>query len=302
MNTYGDAIFSPIYVTFEINSSHSKEFVGYALTRNDFIQYALRFQQGTVYERMAVSPEDFISIKCCFPDFAEQSKIAHFLGVLDKRIQAQEHLVHSLKKYKRGLLVYYFSQKQDNGCVRVRLNQVADFLQGLTYSPSDVAKTGLLVLRSSNIKGGQLVFDDCVYVNLALRENLKVSKGDVLMCVRNGSKALVGKTALITEDFPNTTWGAFMMIIRSKLAGNYIYHYLNSPAFFSQVFKDTGTATINQITKSLLNECQIMLPPSYERDQIDTHLSSLDKKIYAEEGILSALYKQKSAFLQQLFT
>ena len=136
----------------------------------------------------------------------------------------------------------------------VYLSEVADFLQGLTYSPSDVAKSGYLVLRSSNIQNGILSFDDCVYVDKSIPENLQVKYADVIMCVRNGSKNLVGKSALIPNDMPMTTWGAFMMIVRSKLNDTYIFHYLNSQMFFSQVFKDTGTATINQITKGILNE------------------------------------------------
>ena len=102
LNTFGSAIFSPIYVTFEIDKSYSPQFVGAALTQKDFIGYALRFQQGSVYERMAVSPEDFLSISRRFPAIAEQKKIAEFISLLNSRIAAQRKLVELLKKHKRG--------------------------------------------------------------------------------------------------------------------------------------------------------------------------------------------------------
>ena len=121
------------------------------------------------------------------------------------------------------------------------------------------------------------------------------------MCVRNGSKSLVGKTALISNDMPMTTWGAFMMIVRSKLNDTYIFHYLNSQMFFSQVFKDTGTATINQITKGILNECKLPLPPVEERRKNSKTLSSFDTKIQNEERNLSSLMEIRKALLQQLF-
>ena len=70
----------------------------------------IRDRQGTVYERMAVSPEDFVSIKCCFPQKAEQTRLAEFITLLDNRIAAQGKYVESLKKYKRGLLSAVFSQ------------------------------------------------------------------------------------------------------------------------------------------------------------------------------------------------
>jgi len=205
------------------------------------------------------------------------------------------------QKYKRGLLNKIFSKTDGKTYPTVYLSEVADFLQGLTYSPSDVANSGHLVLRSSNIQNGVLSFDDCVYVDKSIPKSLQVKCADVLMCVRNGSKSLVGKTALIPNDMPMTTWGAFMMIVRSKLNDTYIFHYLNSQMFFSQVFKDTGTATINQITKGILNECKLPLPPVEERRNISKMLSSFDAKIQNAERNLTTLMEVKKALLQQLF-
>lgn len=206
------------------------------------------------------------------------------------------------QKYKRGLLNKIFSNKDGKAYPTVYLSEVADFLQGLTYSPSDVGNSGHLVLRSSNIQNGMLSFDDCVYVDKTIPESLQVKCADVIMCVRNGSKSLVGKTALISNDMPMTTWGAFMMIVRSKLNDTYIFHYLNSQMFFSQVFKDTGTATINQITKGILNECKLPLPPVEERRKISKMLSSFDTKIQNAERNLALLMEIRKALLQQLFT
>ena len=100
---------------------------------------------------------------------------------------------------------------------------------------------------------------------------------------------------------PMTTWGAFMMIIRSKIDGSYIYQYLNSQAFYSQVFKDTGTATINQITKGILNECEIPLPPKSERDRITTLLEGFDKRIESTYFSLLKMQDLRKSLLQQLF-
>ena len=249
-----------------------------------------------------VPTDEFFATKHYLPEnAAEQRKIADFLIALDRRIDAQQSLVDNLKKYKRGLLNKVFSNTDEKIYPTVYLSEVADFLQGLTYSPSDVANAGHLVLRSSNIQNGTLSFDDCVYVDKSIPESLQVKCADVIMCVRNGSKSLVGKTALIPIDMPKTTWGAFMMIVRSKLNDTYIFHYLNSQMFFSQVFKDTGTATINQITKGILNECRLPLPPVEERKKISKMLSTFDAKIYNAERTLYALMETRKALLQQIF-
>ncbi|HEM5255902.1 TPA: restriction endonuclease subunit S, partial [Streptococcus suis] len=54
-NKFGKAVFSPIYVTLVVNKSKVfANFIEGIVTKRDFIQEALQFQEGTVYERMAV--------------------------------------------------------------------------------------------------------------------------------------------------------------------------------------------------------------------------------------------------------
>ena len=110
----------------------------------------------------------------------EQEKVAKFLGLLSNRINKQQQFVSALKKYKRGLLNKVFSNINGNIYPTVYLSEVADFLQGLTYSPSDVSVAGYLVLRSSNIQNGVLSFDDCVYVDKKVDESLQVKCDDVI--------------------------------------------------------------------------------------------------------------------------
>ena len=108
LNTYGDAIFSPIYVTFEINPNYNRDFIGMLLTRPDFINQALKYQQGTVYERMAVSPEDLLSMTIRVPSLQVQTKIAKTIVSLDNRIKLTETVLTSLMRYKKQLLIEMF--------------------------------------------------------------------------------------------------------------------------------------------------------------------------------------------------
>ena len=300
INTISEkAIVSKFYPVFRFTNANST-FMAEFLNSSPRVKKKLSvLAVGT--SQVVLSFEALKAAKFDLPCKDEQDKIAAFLECLNTRIENQRTLVVALKKYKRGLLNKVFSNTDENIYPTVYLSEVADFLQGLTYSPSDVANAGHLVLRSSNIQNGTLSFDDCVYVDKSIPESLQVKCADVIMCVRNGSKSLVGKTALIPIDMPKTTWGAFMMIVRSKLNDTYIFHYLNSQMFFSQVFKDTGTATINQITKGILNECRLPLPPVEERKKISKMLSTFDAKIYNAERTLYALMETRKALLQQLF-
>ena len=236
----------------------------------------------------------------------EQEKIAKLMGFIERRIQKQQALVDNLKNYKRGAINNIFNghvlpnegKETTKECL---LSDVATFHQGLTYTPGDVADSGSLVLRSSNIQNGRLVFRDNVFVNCVVSQAMTVKKNDILMCVRNGSKHLVGKTAIIDQAYENMTWGAFMMVIRSNLGNSFVYHYLNSDSFSNQVFRDSGTATINQITKGTLNECRLILPSKEIQEKICGYLDLLESRLRKEEDILEQLLLLKGSLLQQLF-
>ena len=109
-NKYGEAFFSPIYVTFEANYSNVlPEFIEKILTSNDFIQKALKFQEGTVYERMAVKADDFLKLVIKLPTVPEQAAIGSFFQELDQLITLQQRELEILKTMKSALLKAMFA-------------------------------------------------------------------------------------------------------------------------------------------------------------------------------------------------
>jgi type I restriction enzyme S subunit len=123
-NKYGDGIFSPIYVTFKVQNGYLPEFIEMLVTRNAFIKYTLRFQQGTVYERMAVSPEDLLSISVETPYLEEQQKIADFLFTVDEVIAQSEAEVQNLEQQKKAAMQKIFSLHPTAKCQHKRHSEV----------------------------------------------------------------------------------------------------------------------------------------------------------------------------------
>jgi type I restriction enzyme S subunit len=107
-NKYGDSIFSPIYITFKVNEGYSPSFMEYLLIRPDFINYALQFQEGSIYERMAVKPESLLAIAVSVPSLPEQEKIARFMELIDQQIQIEKDKLEASKNVKKGLLQQMF--------------------------------------------------------------------------------------------------------------------------------------------------------------------------------------------------
>ena len=132
---------------------------------------------------------------------------------------------------------------------------------------------GTLVLRSSNIQQGKLVFEDNVYVNTKIKPNLMIKQGDILICSRNGSKELIGKNAIINLNI-EASFGAFMMIFRCNFP-KYMYYILNSP-IFSYYLGTFLTATINQLTNNNFGNMKIVFCKNKkEQEKI---VNYLDKK------------------------
>lgn len=88
---------------------------------------------------------------------------------------------------------------------------------GLTYRPTNIEPDGVIVLRSCNIVNDQVDLSDLVRVKTTIRENQYVQKNDILICARNGSRALVGKCALIPDLGEPASFGAFMAIIGQSI-------------------------------------------------------------------------------------
>ena len=108
LNEYGSAIFSPIYVTFIIKDIANPVYIKYYVTRNNFINAIRKYEQGTVYERMAVSPKDFLKFSIKLPHIEIQNKIVAKLSKLDKKIELEELRLIKLNELKKGLMQNMF--------------------------------------------------------------------------------------------------------------------------------------------------------------------------------------------------
>jgi type I restriction enzyme S subunit len=182
----------------------------------------------------------------------------------------------------------------------VRLGDIGQSLIGLTYSPSDVSRSGTLVLRSSNIQDGRLTFDDNVYVRSSIPERIKIREGDILVCVRNGSRRLIGKSVMLDHRVFGQTFGAFMAVYRSP-HNAFLQYFFESDDFKRQVDEHLG-ATINQITNASLNSFVVALPTPAEQSAVAARISDADHYIATLEGLISKKLAIRRGMMQQLLS
>ena len=267
------------------------------IIQNDVLfDFAVGKSAGSLSPR--VKWENLKNYKFELPPLPEQKKLAEALWAINDTLQAYQKLLIETDELVKSQFIEMFGELDKNTKqfpVR-KLNEISSYWNGLTYKPADAVEdgTGTLVLRSSNIQNGALAFEDNVYVNCEIKEKLFVQDNDILMCSRNGSAALVGKTALIKGLVEPTTFGAFMMIIRSEYY-SYLKTYFETPFFRSQI--STGTSTINQITGKMLNDISLPVPDMDTVRKFESFVHQSDKSKFALQNSISAARETKRSII-----
>jgi type I restriction enzyme S subunit len=183
-----------------------------------------------------------------------------------------------------------------------RLGDIGRSIIGLTYSPHDVVEYGKLVHRSSNIQNNKLAYGDNVYVSKQIPEDLILRENDILICVRNGSRDLIGKSGLIKGKSVGETFGAFMSVFRSDEYQPFIFYLILSSLVQRQISQSLG-ATINQITNKTLNSFEIPYPQRLEeRKAIAQALSNFNSLTEILEKLIEKKKNLKQGVAQELLT
>ena len=240
-----------------------------------------------------LTKESVLSISLKIPHIKVQEEIVNILDSFTNLIDALNEELSLRQKqfeyYREKLLTF------DDDVEKFIVTEVAQLKSGLTYKPSDVSDKGILVLRSSNIKNGFLSYDDNVFV----KESTKISDrsivrcNDILICVRNGSKKLVGKCAMIDKNADGMAFGAFMSVLRAKDINPKYLFYVWSSQIIQDKIKGDDAAPINQITSKDFNRLLIPVP----KEQIQ---QSIVEKLDAFESLISSL-KEEIALRQKQY-
>jgi type I restriction enzyme S subunit len=182
----------------------------------------------------------------------------------------------------------------------VKAKNIGDIFTGLTYNPVNLVdethKTGILVLRAANIQNGKISYLNNKYINMKIHSKKMVKEGDLLICGTNGSRHLVGKSAIISKQEEGMTFGGFMMLLRQNtLEPKYLYYIMNSHFFKSQIELSASTSTIYQLTKSNFDNMFFLKIDKKTQKAIATFL---DKKTFLIDSKISILKERKQLILE----
>lgn len=166
----------------------------------------------------------------------------------------------------------------------VRLGDVAAFIRGVTFKPSDVmdhpTESSVGVMRTKNVQA-ELDTSDVLQIprSLVRREEQFLCRGDVLISSAN-SWNLVGRCSWVPELGVPAAIGGFVTALRvtaDQLEPRYLYRWFSSPRTQAEV-RSSANQTTN-IANLNLKRCEalrIPLPPLAEQRRIAAILDQAD--------------------------
>ena len=242
------------------------------------------------------------SLSFSFPTLAEQERIAKLMALLDERISTQNKIIEDLKKLKCAIIENVLNNCHDN---KMRLGDVGIYIRGLTYSSKDVVEQkGTIVMRSNNIvSGGMLDYcNNIVRVNKQISQEQQLQNGDIVICMANGSSALVGKTSFYDgKCLSPITVGAFCGIYRSKMP---ITKWLfQTNRYHRNIWNSLqgGNGAIANLNGEDILRMSFPTPDKSTIGHCIKLLSSLDSLIKNNVSLYAMFSQQKEYLLQQMF-
>ena len=312
-NKYGNAVFSPIYVTFSVNNDVTMpEFIEMLITRKDFIKRALKYQQGTVYERQSVSPENLLSMNLYLPGKLEQEKIGTFFKHLDDTISLQQCKLDLLKEQKKGYLQKMFP-KNGEKVPELRFAGFADDweerklgeLSQDTFG-GGTPKTSVTEywngeipwIQSSDLSSDHLfgVLPKKHITENAVKNSATklIPKNSIAIVTRVG----VGKLAFMPYEF--TSSQDFLSLSNLQVDCNFGMYSIYK--MLQRELNNIQGTSIKGITKADLLDKEVIIPVEFEEQKkIGSFFKQLDDTIDLHQRKLDLLKEQKKGFLQKMF-
>ena len=307
--TESEARIPYVYHCFKIADHQYTPYIAMALNNAKMDKQLKRLVSSSVRMDglLNISFEDYMSVTLHLPPFNEQKRIADFLQKIDERIAAQEKLLASLKKYKRGFISELLKQKlvlsrEGEKWQEVSLSDVAD---GFEYG-MNAAATAFdgehKYIRITDIDDAAHTYidGDPVSPSGILEEKYRVKENDILFA-RTG--ASVGKSYLYRKEDGDLFFAGFLIRIHVKESVDSGYVFLNTLTgdYDKWVLLESVRSGQPGINAEQYRRYRFMLPPLKIQTQISAIAQKMDEQINRENQCLRLLHKQRDGMLQQLF-
>lgn len=280
--------------SFTAQNGNVSRFLMYQINRN---KYYLRYDDGI--NQTNLKKGEVLACPVFIPSIQEQTKIATFIHLLDKRIATQTKIIEDLKKLKSAIIEKHYCQAEK------QIACVADL--GEPFSVGNLAKDDLTETGMPCVIYGELFTTYGETISQIESHTYKTEgmilskKGDLLF----PSSTTVDAMSLIAPSVINMDGvilggDMFGIHISPNFNAQYLSYYFNHIAK-RQLAKFAKGSTIIHLHYADIEKAKLLLPSLEEQNRMAKCLISLDAKINVENIIFSLLNNQKTSLLRQMF-
>jgi len=298
-------IVSTLYAVYKVNQNTAYgPFIDYYFSLDANTNRYLRplVKKGAKND-MKINNAYVLHDKIFAPSISEQTRIASFFTVLDKKIAQLKQKKSLLEQYKKGIMQKLFSQelrfKNENGkdfpkWEKKKLGKVAD-----VNPRSDILPDTFIYIDLESVVKGRLTKKERINKSEApSRAQRLLIKNDILFQMVRPYQRNNFFFKSSEKDFVASTGYAQ---IRTSGNSEFLFQFLHEETFVRKVIeKCTGTG-YPAINYTDLSNIIISIPSENEQNKIANFLSSIDDKINRTESQLEQTQKYKKGLLQNMF-
>ena len=303
------------------------------LSNEYLLYYMLSFQYQRLIVRLAIgstvlgiSGKELHRTIISYPSLPEQQKIADFLTIVDKKIQALEKKKALLEQYKKGLMQKIFKQeirfKQEDGSdypewEEKRFENLYNFAKSnslsrdkLNYESGEIKNIHYGDIHSKFRPRFSINDESVPFINtdisLSNYEKIDfVGKGDLIIADASEDYNDIGKAIeIVSTGNQNVLAGLHTFlakIVSDKVVVGFMSHYINCWKYRYQVMRIAQGTKVLSLSKGRVLKLKIDLPSIAEQTQIANLLTSLDDKIIRVTNQIDKMKLWKKGLLQQMF-
>ena len=306
MTRIGD-IGTPTLVTSNEDLAYYVSLALLKVSKNITAKYLLQYIQTRFFKKelwektlhiafpIKINKGDIGLCKIQYPNIFEQEQIAHFLALIDRRIETQSKIIEDIKLQKKSIIDRIFCDIGlfPNG----REVKLREILQEGSKIPVDTAKYKKITIK---LYLGGLEYTEQGRSMKDTRPFYVRHKGELIIGKQNYFN---GSIALIEDEFDGCICSNAIMsfAIAPSVNSIFLFHAISNADFLKmRAYYANGTGQKELSEKDFLNFC-IKLPMLEEQIKVAKLLLGLDKKIEIEKDILTAYKKQKAYLLREMF-
>lgn len=283
--------------------------------------------------RYTITGEMFRSLKTPVPPIEEQRSISSFLlnqeNKIDTLIQNVQTQIEKLKAYKQSLITEVVTKGLDPtvpmkdssvewiGEIPERwsvaaLKYFTDILPGYAFSSNDFhTETGIPLLRGVNVTPNGVRWEDTVYWNKEIADNLKpfiLRHDDIVVgldrpWISEGTRI----TRIKEKDLPSLLLQRVCRIrVKGFMDSRWVFLWIASNAFKESLSTETTGISVPHISTKQIGDFIVAIPPIEVQKEIcefiDAKCSQIDRLIAIKQAKIEKLEQYKRSLIYEYVT